>query len=330
MAESVRLHVNLHHCRMGARRDGCWYWPVVQHTRKSRKVSSGDKTVSTQAGTLYVVATPIGNLDDITRRAVHILSEVDCIFCEDTRHSGRLLAELGIGTRRISLHEHNERARVDAVIERLQRGESCALISDAGTPLINDPGFVLVRALRDAGIRVVPVPGASAVVAALSAAGLPTDRFVYEGFLPAKSKARCDRLAAMANEARTLVFYESPHRLRDMLADAVKMLGGERQACVAREMTKLHEEFRSGSLTELHGWAASDPNASRGEIVVMIAGVEAVPQTATSIDADSLLRELLKELPASKAAKLAAGITGVPRKQLYERALVFTGQQRES
>lgn len=276
-----------------------------------------------------MVATPIGNLDDITRRAVRVLSEVDCIFCEDTRHSGRLLAELGISTQRISLHEHNERARTSAVIGRLRAGVSCALISDAGTPLINDPGFVLVRALRDAGIRVVPVPGACAVVAALSAAGLPTDRFSYEGFLPAKTKARRERLAVVAREPRTLVFYESPHRLREMLSDAVKIFGGERQACVAREMTKLHEEFRSGTLSELCHWTVTTPNATRGEIVVVIAGAEPVQQAEGSIDPDSLLRELLKELPASKAAKLAASITGVPRKQLYQRALIFAGHQRE-
>lgn len=285
--------------------------------------------MSTHAGTspgvLFVVATPIGNREDLSRRAERILAEVDCIFCEDTRHSGRLLNELGISTPRFSLHEHNERARVDSVLERVQRGESCALISDAGTPLINDPGFVLVRALREAGVRVVPVPGASAIVAALSAAGLPTDRFSYEGFLPAKGGARRERLQSLASDPRTLVFYEAPHRLKEMLADAAAILGELRKGCVAREITKLHEEFRNGSLAELCEWSTSDPNAARGEIVVMIAGADN-SSAAHVLDADILLRALLEELPASKAAKVAAKLTGEKRQPLYQRALELSGE----
>ncbi|HEX7047826.1 MAG TPA: 16S rRNA (cytidine(1402)-2'-O)-methyltransferase [Gammaproteobacteria bacterium] len=277
---------------------------------------------------LYVVATPIGNREDLTRRAQRILDEVACIFCEDTRHSGKLLAELGIDTPRLSLHEHNERARIDTVLQRLQNGESCALISDAGTPLINDPGFVLVRALRDAGMRVVPVPGASAVIAALSAAGLPADRFSYEGFLPAKSKARRDRLAALANDSRTLVFYEAPHRLEEMLADAANAFGAERLACVAREITKLHEEFRNGTLAELCEWAARDPNATRGEIVVVVGGASS-ESTAQRLYADEVLRALLEELPASKAAKVASKLTGERRQALYQRALELSGGAAE-
>ena len=277
---------------------------------------------------LYVVATPIGNREDLTRRAERILAEVDCIFCEDTRHSGKLLAELGISTPRISLHEHNERARIDAVLERLRHGESCALISDAGTPLINDPGFVLVRALRDAGFRVVPIPGASAVTAALCAAGLPTDRFSYEGFLPAKGTARRERLQAVANDPRTLVFYETPHRLHDMLADAADVFGAKRTASVAREMTKLHEEFRAGSLTELVAWTETEPNATRGEIVVVIAGASSAG-AARTFSSDEVLRALLDELPASKAAKVAAKLTGERRQLLYQRALELSGEARE-
>ena len=272
------------------------------------------------AGVLYVVATPIGNREDLGRRAARVLAEVDAILCEDTRHSGRLLGELGIQTPRVSLHEHNERDRIALVVDRLAAGHSLALISDAGTPLINDPGFALVRTLRESGFRVIPVPGASALTAALSAAGLPTDRFVYEGFLPAKTKGRRERLSALAHEARTLVFLESPHRLRDMLADAVAAFGADRSACVAREMTKLHEEFRNGTLGELAGWATRDPNAARGEIVVLVSGcAERAP--AKALDADALLRALLEELPASKAAKVAARALGANRQALYQRAL---------
>lgn len=275
--------------------------------------------MSTQPGVLYVVATPIGNREDITRRAERILAEVDCIFCEDTRHSGRLLADLGIGTRRVSLHEHNEHARVEMLLEHLRRGESCALISDAGTPLINDPGYVVVRAVRAAGMQVVPVPGASAVVAALSAAGLPTDRFCYEGFLPAHGAARRARLEELAQDTRTLVFYESPHRLAEMLADACAVFGGEREACIAREITKVHEQFKHGSLQELERWSREDPNASRGEIVVMVRGAESA--ASTGIDSERLLRVLAAELPASQAARIAAALTGEPRKRIYERLL---------
>jgi 16S rRNA (cytidine1402-2'-O)-methyltransferase len=285
--------------------------------------------VSTQAGapgnsgTLFVVATPIGNREDMTRRAERVLAEVECILCEDTRHSGRLLQELGIRTPRISLHEHNESARIELVRARLLQGENCALISDAGTPLINDPGFVLVRALREEGFRVVPLPGASAVVAALSAAGLPTDRFSFEGFLPAKPGARRERMMELADDARTLVFYESPHRLAAMLADAIEIFGAARPACVAREMTKLHEEFQSGTLQALHEWTESDSNATRGEIVVLVGGAPR-REARTSLDADTLLRALLDELPASRAAKLVARLTGESRQAVYELALRLT------
>lgn len=271
------------------------------------------------AGILYIVATPIGNRDDLSRRAEKVLREVDTILCEDTRHSGRLLNELGIDTPRQALHEHNEAARSEGILERLRRGESLALVSDAGTPLINDPGFVLVRAAREAGLRVVPVPGASAIITALSAAGLPTDRFAYEGFLPPKQAARRERLRALAGETRTLVFYEAPHRLQAMLEDAGLVFGAGRHACVAREMTKQFEQFRNGTLEGLAAWSREDANATRGELVVVIEG--ASEHGSEQVAHDALLRALLEELPASKAARLAARITGEKRQSLYQRAL---------
>lgn len=290
----------------------------------SRKVSSGDPYVSTKQARLYVIATPIGNLGDISRRAADILASVDALLCEDTRHSGKLLAELGIRKPTISLHEHNERDRIEQVLARLQAGESLALISDAGTPLISDPGFPLVRAVRAAGFAVTPVPGASALIAALSAAGLPTDRFSFEGFLPPKSAARCNRLGTLANDVRTLVFYESPRRLAAMLADVAAVMGMEREVVVARELTKLHEEFIAGPAGELAASLAS--RDLKGECVVMVAGAPASPAAVTQ-EAEKVLRLLLKELPASKAAKIAAQLTGESRKELYALANDLSGKE---
>ena len=266
---------------------------------------------------LYVVATPIGNLGDITARARDILASVDVVLCEDTRHSGRLLAELGIKAELRSLHDHNERQRIDQVIGELEAGKVLALISDAGTPLISDPGFVLVRALREAGHRVIPVPGASAVIAALSAAGLPTDRFSFEGFLPSKSGQRRKTFAALAGDARTLVFYESPRRLQDCLDDLAVEFGPHRQVVIARELTKLHEEFISGSVAELQGGLAG--RELKGECVLMVAGNDG-GDSGIGLDADTLLKALLEELPASKAAKLVARLTGASRQDVYARA----------
>lgn len=280
--------------------------------------------MSIEAGVLYVVATPIGNLDDMTHRAEKILRDADAILCEDTRHSGKLLQHYGIKQPLVSLHEHNERERVAAVLRRLEQGQKLALISDAGTPLISDPGYVLVREARAAGHAVIPVPGASAVITALSAAGLPTDRFCFEGFLPPKSAARRERLQGLSAETRTLVFYESPRRLADMLNDVADIMGEDRAVVVARELTKLHEEFLRGSAREL---ADKLQDGIKGECVVMIAG--AAPEGAGSAESDALLRALLEELPASRAAKVAAKITGEPRKALFERATELAGKNTQ-
>ncbi|MFZ5757832.1 MAG: 16S rRNA (cytidine(1402)-2'-O)-methyltransferase [Pseudomonadota bacterium] len=280
---------------------------------------SGDTRLG--AGVLHVVATPIGNLDDISARATAVLRAADIIAAEDTRHSSRLLAHLGIDAGRLqSLHDHNEAGRVAGLLAALQAGQSVALVSDAGTPLISDPGFRLVAAAHAAGIRVSPVPGACAAIAALSAAGLPSDRFLFEGFLPAAASARRSRLAALAAQQATLVFYEAPHRLRETLDDLVQELGGERPAALARELTKTYETVRQSTLAGLAGFVAADSHQERGEIVLLVAGVkEAVP--VASLDEVALLRALAGELSATRAAKVAAKLLGRPRRELYQRLL---------
>lgn len=272
--------------------------------------------------TLWIVATPIGNLEDLSPRARRILGEVDLVVCEDTRHSGRLLAAFGLKARLASLHEHNEERETPGLIARLEAGESIALISDAGTPLLSDPGFRLVRAAAAAGITVSPVPGPSAVLAALSVAGLPTDRFVFEGFLPARATARRARLDALAAESRTLVFFEAGNRVADLLRDAAAAFGGARAAVVARELTKLHESLYRGPLGALAEQLAVDPDASRGETVVLIAGSPAAAAAEGDEQAlAQLLPALLEELPPSRAVRIAAKLTGVPRRRAYELAL---------
>jgi 16S rRNA (cytidine1402-2'-O)-methyltransferase len=282
-----------------------------------------------KTGTLYVVATPIGNRRDLTERARDVLAQVDVIAAEDTRHSGILLADLGIAKPMLSLHEHNETHKVATVLARLQAGESVALISDAGTPLISDPGFGLVRAAVAAGIKAVPIPGACAAIAALSIAGLPTDKFVFEGFLPAKSSARCDALTVIKHEPRTLVFYEAPHRIAETLQDMCDRLGGERHVTVARELTKQFETLYHGTLSELAAQALTDKDMQRGEIVIVVAG--AAMQTATTaLDATEVLRTLLEDLPASQAAKIAAKLTGAKRSELYEQAVAMSDARKKS
>lgn len=281
-----------------------------------------------ESGALYVVATPIGNLEDISARALRILREVNCIAAEDTRHTGQLLRHFGIETPLLSLHEHNERERLATLITRLREGQALALVSDAGTPLISDPGFALVRELRRQGLQVIPVPGASSLLAALSVAGLPTDRFAFEGFLPARSAARQERLRALAREERTLVFFEASHRIAETLADLAAVFGGERPAVIARELTKRFEEIQGATLSELTVWLAADPKRQKGEFVLVTQGAPAATETDT-LETRRLLTALLAELPTSRAVAVAAKVTGLRKKPLYELALTLGGQ-RES
>ena len=274
-----------------------------------------------KAGTLYVVATPIGNLEDMTPRAIRILSEVDLIAAEDTRHSGRLLKHFGIEAKTEALHEHNERSQVPRLIEILQAGKSIAFITDAGTPLVSDPGFHLVRSARQAGLNVIPVPGACAAITALSAAGLPSDRFVFEGFPPAKSAARRVVFEKLREEARTLIFYESPHRIRESLGEMTEIFGPEREAVLARELTKQFETVHAGTLRELSEWVAGDPHQQLGEFVILIHGVPRAEREAVDEEAERVLRILLEELPVSQAAALAAKVTGLKKNKLYDYAL---------
>ena len=274
------------------------------------------------AGTLYVVATPIGNLDDISARALRVLREVALIAAEDTRHSARLMQHFGIGTPLAACHEHNERDQGGRFLARLQAGEDVALISDAGTPLISDPGYHLVRQARAAGIAVVPVPGACALIAALSAAGLPSDRFIFEGFLPAKAAGRRARLELVKEEPRTLIFYEAPHRILECLQDLEAVFGGERLALLARELTKTFETLKGLPLAELRAFVEADSNQQRGECVVLVAGWQAPEgEAAVSVEALRVLDLLLEEMPLKRAAALAAEITGVRKNLLYQAAL---------
>ena len=270
---------------------------------------------------LYVVATPIGNFQDMTPRAVTILQQVDLIAAEDTRHSARLMAHCDIKTRMVSVHEHNERQRIEMIVHQLQSGASIALISDAGTPLISDPGYVVVKAVREAGFRVVPVPGCAAFVTALSAAGLPSDRFAFEGFLPHKSKARQIQFESLRLETRTLIFYESPHRVLASLTDMRGVFGGERIVAVARELTKTYETIKVDTLDALLEWMEADSNQQRGEFVLMVQGVERNEEKSLDADALKVLKVLLEELPVSQAASLSAKITGLKKKELYKAAL---------
>lgn len=275
--------------------------------------------MSIEPGKLYVVATPIGNLGDISQRALDTLRSVAVIAAEDTRHSSVLLNHFGIRVPLISLHEHNEESRTDELLAQLAQGRSIALISDAGTPLISDPGFKLVRAARDAGVTVSPIPGACAAITALSAMGLPSDRFNFEGFLPAKSKARQERLAQLKEEPRTLIFYESSHRIVDSLEDAVEVLGSDREAGIAREMTKLHETLKRGSLAELLEWVRGDDQQRRGEFVLIVAA--GPPQERPAGETGRILEILRRELPAKQAARIAAELTGERRNLLYRMLL---------
>jgi 16S rRNA (cytidine1402-2'-O)-methyltransferase len=278
------------------------------------------------AGRLYVVATPIGNLGDLSPRAREVLQTCSLIAAEDTRHTGVLLKHFGIQTPQISLHDYNEQRRAAEIIERLRQGANVALVSDAGTPAISDPGFELTRAAAAAGLEIVAVPGPCAAIAALSIAGLPTDRFCFEGFLPARGAARRKRLQALDLEARTLVLYEAPHRVREMLEDCAAIFGAERSAVVVREITKMHEAAYRGSLRELSTRAGTDADFGRGEIVLLVAGAAPAPGEEGGEDGhggalDRVLTPLLAELPLKQAARLAAQITETRDNEVYKRAL---------
>ncbi|VAW71667.1 16S rRNA (cytidine(1402)-2'-O)-methyltransferase [hydrothermal vent metagenome] len=272
-------------------------------------------------GTLYVVATPIGNLADISQRAIDVLAQVSRIAAEDTRRSGRLLQYYAITTPMLALHEHNERELAPRLVEQLQQGENLALISDAGTPLISDPGYNLVRLAREADIPVVPVPGASALICALSASGLPTDRFVFEGFLPAKKVSRRTRLEALRQETRTLIFYEASHRLLECLQDMQVIFGVDRYVVLARELTKQFETLHGDTLQQLVRWVQDDPNQQKGEMVLLVQGEAEAEGHEIDARAEQVLLTLLEELPINIAAKLAAKITGLNKRALYERGL---------
>lgn len=268
------------------------------------------------SGTLHVVATPIGNLGDLSPRALDILQSVSAICAEDTRHTRQLLAHFGVERPLLALHQHNEDAQTAQLVARLQGGDSLALVSDAGTPLVSDPGFRVVRAARAAGIRVSPVPGACAAIAALSVAGMPSDRFVFEGFLPAKASARRERLTGLVGEPRTLLFYESAHRIDEALDDMAAVFGGERRAVIARELTKLFETVLDDTLTGLLIRVRADPNQRKGEFVVIVEGA-GEDADAQVIEGRRLYARLVEHMKPSQAAKLAADLSGAPRKALY-------------
>jgi 16S rRNA (cytidine1402-2'-O)-methyltransferase len=277
--------------------------------------------------TLYIVATPIGNLGDMSPRAVETLRTVAVIAAEDTRHSRVLFNHFAIQTPCVALHEHNESQMTEALTARLAGGESVALISDAGTPLISDPGFRLVRAAQEAGFKTVPIPGPSAVITALSVSGLPSDRFTFEGFLPAKSAARRQALERLKGETRTLIFYESPHRIRATLEDMGSVFGGQRRAVLARELTKLYETVLNDDLSGLSERLARDPDQLRGEMVVLVHGAEIMTADERSIR--TVLEPLVDELPLKQAVALTARITGVSRNAVYDLALRLRAESDE-
>ncbi|GIU48178.1 16S rRNA (cytidine(1402)-2'-O)-methyltransferase [Shewanella algidipiscicola] len=270
---------------------------------------------------LYIVPTPIGNLGDISTRAIEVLNQVSLIACEDTRHSGKLLSHFGIETRKTALHDHNERDRAQWIIQKLSNGEAVALISDAGTPLISDPGYHLVSQVREAGYNVIPLPGPCAAITALSASGLPSDRFSFEGFLPAKEKGRLDKLTELAEDPRTLIFYESPHRIVHSLESIVAALGEDRHVVMAREVTKTFETFLSGPAAEILQTVKQDPNQQKGEIVLMCHGHRINDDEGIPTVAINTLKLLSEELPLKKAAAIAAQIHGLKKNALYKYGL---------
>ncbi len=277
------------------------------------------------SGILYIVATPIGNLQDITQRALDVFAQVDLIAAEDTRHSGLLLSHYGIKKPFFALHDHNEQQKAALLVEKLQQGVHIALISDAGTPLISDPGFHVVRQCRQAGIRVVPLPGACAAITALCASGIASDRFCFEGFLPAKSKARRDKLQNLAEEPRTLIFYESTHRILETLEDVESVFGGERYVVLAREITKTWETISGDTVSRLRQWLGEDPNRTKGEMVLIIEGKPKSENIEFDGQALKALQLISRELPLKKAAAIVAELYGYKKNALYQYGLEHFG-----
>ncbi|EHH0801409.1 16S rRNA (cytidine(1402)-2'-O)-methyltransferase [Vibrio vulnificus] len=276
---------------------------------------------STEGATLYIVPTPIGNLGDITQRAIEVLTSVDMIAAEDTRHTGKLLSHFNIQTKTFALHDHNEQQKAQVLVDKLLSGQNIALVSDAGTPLISDPGYHLVTQCRQAGVKVVPLPGACAVITALSASGLPSDRFSFEGFLPPKSKGRKDKFLEIAKVERTCIFYESPHRIVDSLHDMLEILGPDREVVLARELTKTFETIQGMRLSALVEWVQSDDNQQKGEMVLLIHGYRDSAEESLPEEALRSLAILTKELPLKKAAALAAEIYNLKKNALYKWGL---------
>jgi len=275
--------------------------------------------VSTNSGTLYIVATPIGNLDDISLRARDVLASVDLVAAEDTRHSKILFSKLGIKTKTVSYHDHNERKMAADLIDKMLGGMNIGLVSDAGTPLINDPGYHLVSAAHESGIKVVPIPGPSALIAALSAAGLATDRFVFEGYLPAKSGPRRKRLSELVSETRTLIFYETPYRILEFIRDAIFVFDADRMVTIARELTKIHETIHRDRLGNLPDWLDSEQACLKGEFVILIQG--GTRQQQQNEDVRRILKILLQEISLKDAVNIAAKITGRKRNEVYKQAI---------
>ena len=278
-------------------------------------------TTASNQGILYVVATPIGNLGDMVPRAVETLQTVALIAAEDTRHSSRLLSHFDIKTPCIAYHDHSDESRVDQLIAKMHAGDSIALISDAGTPLVSDPGYRLVRSARQAGIQIVPIPGACAMIAALSAAGLPSDRFAFEGFLPAKQVARCTQLQTLSADSRTLIFYEAPHRILETLQDMRAVFGPDREVVIAREITKTFETIKGDKVSALVDWVAADSNQQRGEIVLLVHGASKQENEAITPEQIHIMKVLLEELPLKQAASIGAKLTGLKKNFLYDWAL---------
>jgi len=272
-------------------------------------------------GDLYIVATPIGNLGDMVPRGLEVLQRAHWIAAEDTRHSGRLLAHFDIGTPMLAYHDHSDDRQLNRILDLLAQGQDVALISDAGTPLISDPGYRLVREARKQGATIIPIPGCCAAIAALSAAGIPSNRFSFEGFLPAKQGQRQKALQTLRREPRTLIFYEAPHRILETLEDMGRIFGAEREAVVARELTKSHETFLYGNLVDLAAKVAADSNQQRGEIVIIVRGASDVDLDGDDQEQLRVLSILLEDLPGKQAAALAAKITGGNKKQLYQLAV---------